>query len=505
MNLLKKMTLGVLAAVALPGMASAQTIIHLSGSTAFRAPTTVAIVQALGGVNNGVYALFSGNTVLTKGVNQIIANNISGGALTSSSIVVETNWTGSLAGVVDTAIQNPLAYPDETNASNLALLTSSGALVTGFTSTTSGTVGAIVTHNVVSDACMSDAFVSSCSSVLANCRVTSTITGTINSAAKLVAAINGAGLVEAGSASVFSPGSASGFLGIVPFQWTLGSVVNGGLTPPTNITQQTAAYLIKNGSAPVSMFSSNGTDAASTDTTDFVYLVGRNEDSGTRIDGFAEPQLAFSQSPKQFFPTFSGGSNTSTLPAPTDYTQIGGTAAAITAFAPWTTGSTLNTEPKITWNTSGHGGFAGGGDVSSVLTTPVNQSAVALSKISQNTGNAYFISYLGVSDSGSFGVANSTKHALTYNGVTCSTAGVLNGSYSFWCYEHMYYPGGSVTAPVKSFCDALADSIATTYANYNSSGASDPFGSGAGVLLPASGTAGSVSRTIEGGIYSLNY
>ena len=527
MNLLKKMTLG-LVALALPSMASAQTVIHVTGSTAFRAPATISILSGLGGVGTA-RAVYTGSSSLLKSTSGVFANGTIGSGGTAT-VIVEANWTGSLAGVVDLSLGNALAFPDETDSTIISAVNAAGAIITtNFQGGATGYVSAGFaghTANSVADVAFTDAFASSAAKAVSNATITGStaLTGTITNGTQLAAAINAAPLQEAGSSSpIVGGGTSAGYLGIVPFQWAIGNLagsttLSGTTSTIKNISQQTAAFLIKTGYAPLSLFSSTGTDLASTDTGEFVYLIGRNEDSGTRIDGFAEPQLGFTQAPQQYYITFSGGVATSTIPTPSDYSQIGvaltGTltntsataSALVESFNPWTSGSTLNTEPRITWNAAGHGGYAGGGDVAATLGTPVDQANVFTNSTyyTSNSGNAYLISYLGVSDSGAYGDGSSKGiNVLSYNGVTASTAGVQNGSYSFWSYEHEYYLSSASTA-VKTFANTVANNIATTYISYGSGGTSSSTAP-SGVKLLTNGTAGAVKRTNEGGNYALNY
>jgi len=511
MNLLKTLTVAAMAA-AMPTMASALNVIHITGSTAFRAPTTIAIINYCN-TTGSCFAAFS-NKSLLGGFSAIVANGTLGSGGTATT-VFETNWTGSLAGVVDVATANPLAFPNEGNATNITAV--NGGRVTALTGSGAGTVAGVLTAPastnpqvtiVAPDACMSDAFASSAASALSTVQISGSITGGATTAAQLVSQINAAALQEAGSgAPIVGAGSSSGYLGIVPFQWVIGNL--SGATAPTNITQQAASFLIKSGFVPLSMLSKTSTDSFS--SADFAYLIGRNEDSGTRIDSFAEPQLGFIQNPHQYLLTFSGGSNESDLPPPTDFTQIGGTAAKVEGAALWPANAALNTEPNLNWAAAGggHGGYAGGGDVASVLSTPVDEVNITGTFPGENQGNIYFIGYLGIADSGAFGNATSVPggQALSYNGVVASTATINNGSYSFWSYEHMYYlPSLATTnATTKSTLDSIANSIASTFAEFNSSGADAPLTNAAGVKLSASGTAGTVKRTVEGGGFQLNY
>jgi hypothetical protein len=315
----------------------------------------------------------------------------------------------------------------------------------------------------------------------------------------LATVIDNANLTEAGTTAPVVTGQ-QGYLGIVPFEWVLGNLPSGTTVPFTNITQQTANYLIGNGAAPFSMFgATTATDA--NPGRDFAFLVGRNEDSGTRIVSLAEPQNGFIPTMEQFILSFSGGTvaNTSAVPTPAANNGFytGGAATQVVKLAPWTTNTVLNTEPNISWNASGHGGYVSGGDVAKVLSTPVSQTAVhttAVANIPQNTGNAYFIGYIAMSDAKGFvppaatigaagsggtgtsvGITNGT--CLTYNGVPFSVANVNNGSYSLWGYEHMYYissTGGNSQPAIgsnqKIFADNIANNIASTYVVYDSSG-----------------------------------
>jgi len=528
MNLLKTLTVGLVAA-ALPSMAFANpdpTIVHICGSTAFRAPVTCAIINALGGTGCKAACNKSGtapgNQNLLGGQAAIFANgtvSYSGSTFTgNATIIVLANWTGSLAGILDVAAQNAtLTYPNPADAAVEASMQACDISPFGGGGTLPSSP-AFSTVAAAPEVCMTDSFASSAAAALASAQVTAGHNiGGATTGAGLKTLVNGAGLIEAGSAStnIVGKGSSTGYLGIVPFQWCIGNLSGATFAAPTNITQQTANYIIKNGAAPLSMFNTTSTGTLS--GADFVYLVGRNEDSGTRIAAFAEPQLSFSVNPQQYLLTFSGGNKTGDIPAPTDFSFIGastGTGAFVTGFDAWPQGATLNTEPFIHWTNAGfgHGGYAGGGDVSSVLSTPVNQSfpdpnGAALA--GENTGKAFFIGYLGIADSGSFG--NATKiiggAALAYNGVTPSLAGINNGSYSFWSYEHMYYIGSGthiVPGAIKTFADNLADSLANVYVSYGSGGVVTTT-SPAGVALLPQNTVGSVTRSVEGGGYTLNY
>lgn len=535
MNLRKTFAAALLATAAATGMASANpapTIIYICGSTAYRAPVTCAIINALGGTssyaagNQGTSSGTANN--ITKAQTGIFADgtvSYSGSTFTgSATTIVETNWTGSLAGTLDVATQNAaLQFVDPTNSGidSAMIQTTSTSPFTNHgllpTLVATGNGANVITH--APEVAMSDSFLSSVASVLTTAHASPAVDGA-TTGAQLSALVTNSKLVEAGTGTnVSGAGTSTGYLGIVPFEWVLG---NTALGYPlfSNISQQAADYLIKNGSAPATLFATNNgaSPATANSAADFVYLIGRNEDSGTRIDALAEPGLGFITSPKQFLLTFAqqdAGDTTADLPTPTDFTYIGkgDSGNSITAAGLWPASAKLNTETSIGWGLPGHGGYAGGGDVSAVLSQPVNSSfAFTSGQATENTGKSYFIGYLGTADAGGLGTSGSVTNgvALTFNGVACSTANIQNGSYSFWSYEHMYYlPSGAtgsiVGTPAQTFVDNLAESVAGTYAEYDSGGNDAPNTDAAGVKLLASGTAGSLSRTVEGGGYTLTY
>ena len=540
MNLLKKtLTVGLLAA-ALPGMASAQTILHISGSTAFRSPVDAAIVNYLNSSNtpNKAKAAWSGSNVIKNNIGIYADGSVtfSGSTFTGTAkTIILTNWTGSLAGVVDLVAQNSsLLFLDPANATVETALNGDTITVTGTAITDTGTSVSTTgtTKAAATDVAMSDSFQSSVASALSSAALTGqpgTVTVSPQTGAGLSSLVKNAPLAEAGSASpIVGGGTGAGYLGIVPFEWVLGNITGTGnetAIPFTNITLQTADFLINKGFAPFTMFSAFNTASTANDPTKFVYLVGRNEDSGTRIDAFAEPLLGFIANPQQYRLAFTGGSNTANVPAPTDYTQIGGSGGLVTGMQAWPSNATLNTEPSINWSAAGggHGGYAAGGDVASVLGTVVSQGPLGTNGsgfAGENSGNTYFIGYLGISDAGNFVIPASTVPggsnspsgvvggtSLSYNGVPYSSAAVLSGAYSFWSYEHMYYlasGGNKIAADRQGVADSLANSIASTFAAYNSSG-NPGQANAAGIILPVTNAAGSVTRSVEGGNFSLNY
>jgi hypothetical protein len=536
MNLLKTLTVGLLTA-AVPSLASAATItFHIAGSTAFRAPVTCAIINYLAGGTGTPHAVYAGSSLLGG------AASVFEGTVGGNTVIIEANWTGSLAGVVDLSTQNKISFPNPADSTIAAQLASAGSACTtspfGVTTPASATLASgYATVPAVPDAVMSDSFyttveqaVSSASGIHLSAQPGSSGTVTVSplTGDGLAATIDGANLTEAGTDALIQSGQA-GYLGIVPFQWVLGNIDASGSqasdpVPFTNITQESASYLITNGAAPFSMFGDNGAPHT------FAFLIGRNEDSGTRVDALAEPQLGFLPTPNQFLLSFTGGTKinqTSANPAPlaNNGLNTGGNTTFVTGLAPWTQGTPINTETEISWpNNTGHGGYVSGGDVANVLSTPVTQSSVAPAAkglVAEDTAGTYFIGYISIADAGGYvAPAANTSAAtdcakvtngtcLTYDGVAYSPTAVNNGSYSFWAYEHMYYISsgtGAIASGPQGIADAIANGVATTYATFDGGGVNAPTTDGAGIKLSAqSSLAGNVLRAQEGGTYTLNY
>ncbi len=101
-----KTTLVFGALAALSPLATAQTVIDISGATAFRAAAHDAIVAVLGGQGTTQYGYVSSTTGgnLGNASRAIFKGNIGGQAY-----IVRTNFSGSLAGIADVATTNSIA------------------------------------------------------------------------------------------------------------------------------------------------------------------------------------------------------------------------------------------------------------------------------------------------------------------------------------------------------------------------------------------------------------
>jgi hypothetical protein len=175
--------------------------------------------------------------------------------------------------------------------------------------------------------------------------------------------------------------------------------------------------------------------------------LGRDEDSGTRLDAFAETGFGIFTPPFQYQPTITG---------------TPGASGMVASIAPWP----VNTVNGITYPV-GHSGYSSGGTLASVMGTPGSLAGAG----------GWFISYLSTGDAATaVGLGAAT---MTYNGVAYSLPAVQEGQYTFWSYEHLMYPT-SLAGNSKTVADQLAKQIHDTDATILLSGMQ-------------------VGRTVEGG------
>jgi hypothetical protein len=153
-----------------------------------------------------------------------------------------------------------------------------------------------------------------------------------------------------------------------------------------------------------------GNHSASNEATP-VWVIGRDQDSGTRLNTFAE-------------------SGYGTTTAPTQYAPVGSSPFASVAPYP------VNTVNGVTYP-AGQSGYSSGGSVATAIEDP------------SITVDSEIIGYIGTSDALS-GLEHNTLTPLSWNGVAFGVAGgtsfantyneavILNGSYTFWSYEHYF-------------------------------------------------------------------
>jgi hypothetical protein len=476
-----KIPKSLLAGLLLAGFASAasaQTHIYIAGSTAFRGGATKAIEDTLTpGYSYAFDAGSTGSKTQYSGGAAIYSGTIATGLTDAGSpVIIKTFWTGSAAGCLDVSSTTSVTgfIPDnrlpQTSGSN-------GLNVNGYTK-----------ESDVPNVAFSDAFSAS---------VAASIATAPGNGKTFSARVTAANLQAAGSLG-------ETVVGIVPFVWVAGAQ-STGTVPFSNITQQAASALCSAGRIPA-MALQSGT-AAVTNTNDWVFLIGRNEDSGSRIAPQAEAALgvpaskaSFGLNMQQHYAVFTANTGSISTDGafasddtdmngnPLGSIQTGGTNCTVSDVGLWPADAPVNTEPSINYQIEGHSGQIAGGDVAAVLEA-VNPLFLNLQFIDSGDGvlginwdttnstdhkqKAYLIGYLGGADAGGI-PASAGCTALTYNGVPYTPENVLNGSYTFWTFEHMYYRTGAATNAVsgvsKAYADDVADQIFSRDAQTDSSG-----------------------------------
>ena len=211
-----------------------------------------------------------------------------------------------------------------------------------------------------------------------------------------------------------------GPVGVIDFYWVKGAkhtdVTTAQYNSLTNITQQQAAALQKAGILPLSLFTGVAADSAVD-----VVCVGRNSDSGTRLAAEAEPQLGFQAI------------------TPNLYRSLG---AAVGLDNAWTG------FPEV--------GYDSGAKVAADLRVVFNAGVK-----DENNKPFILVGYVGKSDKNT-AIAGSVAAVLAYNGVTPSDAGINNGQYSFWTFQHTYHTYTNPTDVAVIAIEAQAAQVLAT-------------------------------------------
>lgn len=226
-------------------------------------------------------------------------------------------------------------------------------------------------------------------------------------------------------------GSASGIVGIVPFTWIKNQQNFPAPSWWSNLVNVTHEQLTFQLALPqvVAFFTGN-----TNDSTNFVYTVGRNKGSGTRVNTLADVGYGIGVGVQQY---------------------------SINGFPTVNTAGTLTLADMASWATPALGdeGYESGGDVSKGMS--VVGSATQTDPINTDSTGASItgwmaIAYLGIGDATANG-NGPTVNWLSLNGVMESNGAVENGTYSFWGHEHLYgQPGISVTSAAYNVGTNLA-------------------------------------------------
>jgi len=468
-----------LAAIAMVSTTAAQAttqVVHLSGSTAFRAAAYNAIARAL----TSPSATYIGSSLAS-------ANDAAiQGTLGGVTYQVECHWSGSLTGIV--ALTAPATnkynfekYVSGTSApvtvggqsnfySPYGLLPSVGG---GAPIASSGSPTGSNIDNANSDAGFSDAFQATATEVTPIAASTPALNDTL--------------------------------VGVLPFAFLKGSANTADVDYPawqrlTDITANNAATLYAAGGLSFQLLDGNVADVGVT-----AIAVGRDEDSGTRVAAFAESGFGVGNTPNQFeiatsggkangpdativalnlqtnstFPTISGGyasgGNVADAISTSGWDANGGYAVAYIGAADTDGAITEGFEitanqTRATANTYVVAGLTGSkvsetvavGDnvlVDSPLATPIG-TVTAIS------GTTVTVSATLPTGTHAFLIDTLTNKGyvrpafLTFNGVALTENNVLNGKYQFWEYEH-FFTTNSINSAVLPLTNAVVNNLLT--------------------------------------------
>lgn len=240
-----------LALVAVVNMASAQIVLRITGSTAYRSATIQAIQDTL---NAGFTVGWVGTGTLAGSTEAIFHGTTK---TTNIAVTIKTGFSGSVGGVF--SLTKGLGIPDATASPPIT----AGFLVDGTpTSVLPGTAN-----------------------------VPATFETPVQPPAADKAGFPNVALSDSfqGSTPFKTPTLTDTLVGVVPFQWARN---NGSPASITNVTNQLGNAVLQNGSLPQFQFD-NG--AAATP----IFVTGRNFDSGTRLCTFAETGFGINNPPSQ--------------------------------------------------------------------------------------------------------------------------------------------------------------------------------------------------------------
>ena len=331
--------------LSLVGAANAQNRVYITGSTAYR-----------NAINQTIFALFDsppqvaafGNTTYYK------ANTLDfEGTIGTVPYIIKASWSGSEAGIKDVATGQTENFVDDIGTGS--------PVVTATATSSSAGAGQLSAHTV--DLALADNAQS----------YSKTKTPVLNN---------------------------NTFIGIIPFVWVKNAQVTADQTGTdwariTNLTDAQARVLLSGGSVAALL---TGNPA---DINHVVYVSGRDDGSGTRVNTFGETGFGIRTIPTQIL--------------------IGGSAGS----------------PTIA--NSGNVGQSSGGTLANTL--GFAGSLEAADPIAGVTG-WIALGYLGRSDAdtaeGANGGGVNGAQELTYNGVTESATAIQQGQYSFWGNEYIF-------------------------------------------------------------------
>ena len=392
------------------GAGTVYEVVYVTGSTAFRTSINNILAQGNGGANAGGFFTGTGptHTDQPNTSQRLYAGVINDGS--GNHFIIDTDFTGSEAGLASLH-SAAIPYPPDHSlagapAGNVNLPNT--PTPAGFTDPATGADN--ISH--VPDLARSDT-------------------------SKTVSFSSGTALTDMNGGSPVC---------IIPFEWVKGNYNGVGAksaswTDLTGIATYQLFFFLAAGHEPANYFTGKSAD------TQNVFLVGRNEGSGTRANTTTEagllPPFAFNQ-----------------------YVPNGCTYVADSTGNPVLTSPGTPVWPAGSPHSLGIGfeGFDSGGTVATALSAD------------SSVGTFITLAYLGLSDAGTAITGHGL--AITLDGKSENDGNVINGSYAFWGYEHLYgqvSPSGDATQAANNLLAQVSSFFGTqTWPDANQDLAIDP-------------------------------
>ncbi len=234
-------------------------------------------------------------------------------------------------------------------------------------------------------------------------------------------------------------------VGVVTFTPLANESAPAGLN---NLTSQQARALFTAGLQPLSIFTGVSGEVDE-DNYNYVVAIGRSDSSGTRTTFLAEIGYGITNLVQQYIATENSGTD-----------QV--TDVRLT----WANGPYSST--VWGYDLEGNGGYESGGDLRAAFGRKTDSVTLTSADGTQTfpIGKAYLVTFLSTGDARS-AMSGGAKQ-LAFNGVkidasnlplsAADQAKVVNGSYTAWGYEHLYY-NGSLSTDEGSVYQAIKDSI----------------------------------------------
>jgi hypothetical protein len=343
-------------------LASATQYVYMTGSTAMRAIVYHTFADGTG-VFDAAPTFVGYNGSSSAGANFMLFSNTIGTIPT----IVKCHWSGSEAGIVDVSGSVNESFLDD-------------SVIPGGSQLGTTPTGSSLTTNTV-DLAMAD------------------------------------------NALAFSktPGSSAlqTFVGTIPFVVVKGSNSLPSVASITDVTDQQLRKILLVSGQKLALFT-----GVSTDTTNYVYISGRDNNSGTRVNTFGITGFGIKSAPKQI--------------------ELDGTGNMLDTGAPF--------------HYIGDIGFSSGGTLVGTLTT---DTAASVDHVNAGHTGFLVLAYAGLSDANS--VTNKSVVKLSYNGVFESPTSVIEGQYGLWGNEYALQASGASTQAQAVYTSLTA---ATGIGNY---------------------------------------